>query len=80
MNRDKFEKLTPEQQWKWVIDNKDKIDIVELDNDCTYICSSCFKEEGNDECSGSLAMESYLGNGWGINHLMAALGIKCTRV
>jgi hypothetical protein len=80
MNRDKFKELTPEQQWKWVIENKDKITLIELDNDCTYICAECFKEAGNSECTGSISMESYLGNGWGINHLISALGIECRGV
>ncbi len=80
MNREEFEELSPEHQWKWITENKDKIDQIELDNDCTYVYSSCFKIEGEDECSGSISMKSYLGNGWGINHLMQALGIKCTGV
>lgn len=80
MTRTEFELLDPEQQWKWVIDNKEKISLIELDNDCTYICSQCFKEAGNEECSGSISMKSYLGNGWGIDHLMTALGIECRGV
>lgn len=80
MNREKFKLLTPEAQWKWVIENKSEINLIELDNDITYICVDRFKEEGNDECNGSISMKSYLGNGWGINHLVKALGIECSGV
>ena len=80
MTRTEFEELTPEQQWKWVIDNKEKISLIELDNDCTYISSECFKEVGNEECSGSISIKSYLGHSSGVFHLMAALGIECRGV
>ena len=80
MTREEFEKLTPEKQWQWIVDNKSQVTLIELDNDCTYIHHPDFKEPGNDECTGSITMESYLGNGWGIKHLMKALGIECRGV
>lgn len=80
MTREEFNELTAEQQWQWIIDNKEQIMLIELDNDCTYVSAPCFKEEGNEECTGSISTKSYLGNGWGINHLITALGIQCTGV
>lgn len=76
MTRKQFEKLEADEQWQWVIDNRKVINSIALDNDSTYIRSDCFKEKGNDECNGSISMKSFLGNGWGIDHLLSALGIE----
>ncbi len=75
MTRKEFEQLEPDQQWLWVVNNKEEILLIELDNDVTYVTAARFKEDGNDECRGSISMKSYLGNGWGIDHLLEALGI-----
>lgn len=80
MTANEFNKLDPEEQWKWVIDNKEKVTQIELDNDCTYVLSPLFKEEDNEYYQGRISMKSYLGNGWGIDHLLEALGIKCAGV
>jgi hypothetical protein len=80
MTREKFKNLTDQEQWSWVIANKEEILLIELDNDCTYVSAARFKEEGNDECNGSISMKSYLGHGYGIFHLMKTIGIECTGV
>lgn len=80
MNRNKFDELTGQEQWLWVITNKEEISLIELDNDCTYVCADRFKEVGNEECSGSITMKSYLGHGCGLHHLFKAIGIKCSDV
>lgn len=76
MTRKQFEKLDEQEQWNWVVANAKQINSIALDNDTTYVMSDCFKEKGNDECNGSITMKSFLGNGWGIDHLLEALGIK----
>ena len=76
MNRKIFDEMTESAQWQWVINNKEKINLIELDNDTTYVCADCFKEEGNEECSGYIAMKADIGNRWGIYHLLNALKIK----
>jgi len=80
MTRKEFEELTAEEQWQWVIDNKEQITQIDLDNDCTYVVADCFKVPDEPECTGSISMKSWLGNGHGLYDLFDALGIKCEGV
>ena len=79
MTKTEFNELTSQEQWKWVLDNKEKISLIELDNDVTYVSSVCFKED-DDEETGSVSMKTWLGRDEGITDLMLALGIECQDV
>ncbi len=80
MTREEFKSLNADGQWLWVIKNKAQVKLISLDNDATYVECDCFKEPGNSECTGSITMRSWLGNSWGIDHLLNALEIQCEGV
>lgn len=78
ITRQQFEALPAQEQWLWVITNKEDISLlIELDNDCTYVTSDYFKV-GED--NGSVTMKSYLGISEGLFHLVKSIGIECTGV
>jgi hypothetical protein len=68
MKQEQFKTLTSEQQWKWVVDNKEMIEQVDLDNDGTWVSL----KGSDDEC---LTMKAYLGWDDGVQHLLTAIGI-----
>lgn len=66
MNKQKFDTLSEKRQWAWLLENKEAVEQIELDNDETYIS---FKGE-EDECR----FKADIGNRQGVNYLLEALG------
>jgi hypothetical protein len=81
MNRAEFKKLSPEDQWQWVFENRDQVELITLDNDSTYVKSPLFLEPGDeDEENNEAPMKSWLGNGPGVYDLLSAIGISSESV
>ena len=67
--------LTSQDQWKFIIDNKDSISSIDLDNDVTYV-----NWKGDKESEYSTSTIDYIGNGPGVELLFHALGIEAQGV
>lgn len=63
--------LTSQDQWKWIVDNKDLISRLDLDNDSTYVLFKCDKEGDY-----SVSLDDYIGWHDGAVYLLKAIGIK----
>lgn len=68
MLKTEFDALTEKEQWKWLIENKDKVAQIDLDNDETYI--SFIDDDENES-----RFKADIGNRQGVNYLLEALGL-----
>lgn len=68
MLKTEFDALTEKEQWKWLIENKDKVVQIDLDNDETYI--SFIDDDENES-----RFKADIGNRQGVNYLLEALGL-----
>lgn len=76
MTRNEFDSLPAHEQWQWVIGNKEKVTLIELDNDVTYVYSDCLNENEDMEQTSYATMKSYIGDCKGVFDLLNALKIK----
>ncbi len=67
MLKTEFDALPEKEQWKWLIENKEKVTKIDLDNDETYISFI-----GDDENESRFKAD--IGNRQGVNYLLEALG------
>lgn len=67
MLKTEFDALTEKEQWKWLIENKDKVVQIDLDNDETYI--SFIDDDENES-----RFKADIGNRQGVNYLLEVLG------
>lgn len=73
--KDSFDKLDSIEQWDWFIANKGKLTgyCLILDNDQTWVQ---FKGDVEDEDTITLDFNAWLGNSYGVGHLLTALRIN----
>jgi len=65
-----FESMTDLEQWQWLINFTDKSDLImQLDNDTNYVTFKNYRE-------GYLVFNEYIGNSYGVELLLEALGIS----
>lgn len=63
--------LTSQDQWKWVVENKELIKSLDLDNDSTYV-----NFKGDKEGEYSVNLIDWIGWDDGVIYLLKAIGIK----
>lgn len=66
-----FDSLTPAAQWEWVVENRNLIDEVILDNDNTSI-----HLHGDEDAEHVLYAKNDCGDRYGVLYLLRALGIN----
>lgn len=75
MNKHSFDQLSPEAQWQWVLDNKERI-LVTLDNDSTDIT---FPDDESDDPQ-VWYLKSDIGNRAGVEILLGLVGVNAESV
>lgn len=75
MNVEQFDKLSPEKQWAYILENKQNVKMLSLDNDQTQVVLKTF---GNDACGEQewTEMKEDIGDRDGVFILLKILGIK----
>jgi hypothetical protein len=75
MDKNSFDQLSPEAQWEWALENKERI-LVTLDNDSTDIT---FPDDESEDPQ-VWYLKADVGNRWGIEILLPLIGIKAESV
>lgn len=75
MTQKEFNKLGSVGQFKWLIENKDQVQQIELDNDITYIILNAATEE-----EPYITTMNYLGWDAGVKDLLTAIGFNAQGV
>lgn len=70
--KEEFNSLTEKEQWVWVVNHKSEI-TLDLDNDNTTFTFN--EEDKTDDCT-LFMFKADVGNRWGVQMLLSAVGFE----